>query len=257
MRPEVFREIQKAYYEDIDDEDERRQYLDALAQNNFHLFAAVRGEGGKARQIASSISYLATLWVLLTALTNECMIGTATLSSQDLTDNCCKPSSVSKYFFWILPEDSDASGTSLKPQPVTGGRVIAERLTTSSSTWWSKVRLPERASTSSYSTRPSMPSALQTTRVLSRVASMPFFWRRSDWHLLIELASTTMHQMWLTQRYGVTGHPTLPTPRSEFGAFVPQSWLVCYRAVIKVQDQGYPCVFSECVQTREDLKHVR
>ena len=58
MRPEVLREIQKAYYGDIRDRDERCQYLDALAQNNFHLFAALRGEGGKARQIASSISYL-------------------------------------------------------------------------------------------------------------------------------------------------------------------------------------------------------
>ena len=102
MRPEVLREISKAYYEDIRDRDERRQYLDALAQNNFHLFAALRGEGGKARQIASSISYLATLWVLLkTTLTNGCMIGIATLSSQDLTDNCCKQ--CQKIFFLNPP----------------------------------------------------------------------------------------------------------------------------------------------------------
>lgn len=56
MRPEVLREISKAYYEDITDRDERRQYLDALAKNNFHLFAALRGAGGKAGPIAPSYS---------------------------------------------------------------------------------------------------------------------------------------------------------------------------------------------------------
>ena len=72
MRPEVLKEISKAYYEDIDDEDERRQYLDALAQNNFHLFAALRGEGSKARQIAPSYSLGTTQETTL--MTNACVI---------------------------------------------------------------------------------------------------------------------------------------------------------------------------------------
>ena len=111
-------------------------------------------------------------------------------------------------FFWILPEDSDASGTSPQPEPVTGWRGTAERLITSWSTWRSEVGSPGRGSTASSFNRPFSSSRLWTAR-LSRVASMRFFWRRSDWQWCSDVAriwnGVAMHQTLHMKHFPATG----------------------------------------------------